>query len=410
MRGLKPVAIGTFALTIASAVCLAAESKLVLTLPGVKWSLRIDLPDFVLEPRKTFRDSTQVWAGAQNRQSGLGLKIFISKVGEVHDAVSCRKYYLPRLADQRSPVAVSERKGMALVEQMLAAAGGGSKDKKSLHAYLFRDGYCVDLHLTKPRYRDDQQALMFAVLDAVTLGPATDEERTQMAAYVISSGPGEEITIEAARTLRDKRFAAADALLARPCPWAADRPADKEFSGSVECALRAAGDSEARALKSPQDLSRMYWRAADLARREGALQAAEQIYRKSLDLDPDQPQSWYALGQVYREQRNLNGALEALRHVLEQKPDSAEAMYWVAITLMDQGKLDEADAMLARAVQADPKDGRIWYRRGQVQAQRADYAKAIESFKTAGSAGFGAKLVEQRIDECRKAMSERSRP
>ncbi len=410
MRRINPVATGAFALMIASAVCLAAEPKLVLTLPDVKWSLRIDLPNFVLEPRKTFRNYAQIWTGAQNRESGLDLKVFIAKVGEAHDAVSCRKYYLQRLADQHAPVTVSERQGMALVEQMLAAAGGGSNDKKSLHAYLFRDGFCADLHLTKPHYQDDQQALLFAVLDAVTLSPATDEERSQMATYVISSGPGEELSAEAARALRDKRFSAADALLARPCPWAAGRPSDKEMSGSVECGLRAAGDAEARALKSPQDLARMYWRAADMARRDGALQAAEQIYRKSLDLDPNEPQSWYALGQVYREQRNLDGALEALRRAVEQKPDSAEAMYWVAITLMDQGKLDDADAMLARAVQADPKDGRIWYRRGQVEAQRADYAKAIESFKTARSAGFDAKLVEQRIDECRKAMSERSRP
>jgi len=402
-------AIAVIALTLAGAPRAADGTKLVLTPPRVKWSLRIDLPDFVLETPKAFRDFTQVWTAAQNRHTGVGLTVFIAKVGETRDAGSCRKYYLKR-ADQSAQVTTAERKGMALAERMLGTAAGGADDRKDLHAYIYRDGFCIDLHLVKPHYKDDQKRLLFSVLDAVSLDPATEADRSEMATYAISSGPGEDLTIDAARSLRDRNFAAADALLARPCPWATGKPPGEETFATADCGLRSSGAAEARADKSKEDLARMYWRAGDAARRGGGLRAAEQIYRKSLDLDPNGTQSWYALGQVYREQRNLDGALEALRHALEQKPDSAEILYWVASTLSDQGKLDEADAMFARAQQADPKDGRIRYRRGQVRMKRDDNAGAIESFEKARELGFDAGLVKARIDECRKALAERSHP
>src|SRR5260221_5340925 len=261
-------AIAAVALTLWSAPRAADGRKLTLPPPGVKWSLRIDHPDFVLETRKAYRDFTQVWTAAQNRHTGVGLTVFIAKVGETRDAGSCRKYYLKR-ADQRAQVTTAERKGMALAERMLGTAAGGAGDRKDLHAYIYRDGFCIDLHLVKPHYKDDQKKLLFSVLDAVSLDPATEADRSETATYTISSGPGEDLTIDAARSLRDRNFAAADALLARPCPWATGKPPDEETFATADCGLRSSGAAEARADKNAEDLARMYWRAGGRGRRGG---------------------------------------------------------------------------------------------------------------------------------------------
>jgi tetratricopeptide (TPR) repeat protein len=108
---------------------------------------------------------------------------------------------------------------------------------------------------------------------------------------------------------------------------------------------------------------------------------------------------------LHRAKKDLDAAADAFARALQIKPDDATTMYWLATNLMDQGKLSDAEAMLDRTQEADPKEVRIWYRRGQIQMQRAEYERAIKSFERAKSLGVDAKMVRQKIQECREALA-----
>ncbi len=367
----------------------------------------MELPGFSFETPKVFRDHRQVWVEANNDDAGVTLTAFIEKVPDARDASSCRKHYAKSLKDSHVHVSTSERGEMALAEYEIAWQGSAVTNQRHLHAYLHREGFCVDLHLSKAPFKAGEEGLFTAVLDASQIGPATDDELTRAASYSPSSGPGEELVLEAGQKLRAKDFVAADALLSPLCPWEDKKISAKDRVASPECSLRIAATGEARGIKNPKELALIYWRAADMMQKEkGYLDAAQVLFEKSLDLDPNDSATWYSLGQLHRDKQSLDAAAEAFTRALQLKPGDPDTLYWLATNQMDQGKLAEAEATLQRVLDVDPKYGRVWYRKGQIQMKRGDYKEAIESFNKAKSSGVDPKKVRERIDECTAALSK----
>src|SRR5262249_1039519 len=137
---------------------------------------------------------------------------------------------------------------------------------------------------------------------------------------------------------------------------------------SPECSLRIAETGEARGISSGKGLALMYWRAADKMQKErGYLDAAQVLFEKSLDIDPNDSDTWYSLGHLHRDKQNLDAAAEAFIHALQLKPGDPDTLYWLATNQMDQGKLAEAEGTLQRVLDVDPKYGKVWYRKGQIQ-------------------------------------------
>jgi tetratricopeptide (TPR) repeat protein len=224
----------------------------------------------------------------------------------------------------------------------------------------------------------------------------------------LSSGPGEQIVLEAVLKLRAKDYGAADALLTPFCPEVERR--SSQAHRSPDCALRIAGIGEARKLQDDKALANLYWYVGDLLAKDGRPDAALETFRKSLDIRADDPDTWYSIGQVEWDRHDLEAAGTAFARALELRPNDATTLYWLATNLMDQGKLADAEAMLDRVLLADPKEVRVWYRRGEIEMRRGEYAKAIESFEKAKDLGVDAGKVRAKIRECKEALDKQGSP
>jgi predicted negative regulator of RcsB-dependent stress response len=375
---------------------------LLLTHPDSSWSLHLDLAGFQVNGPWLYRNGRQVWAKASSEETGVILTAFVEKVPKARHASDCRDQYLKKVKGARRRMSLSARGEMALAESSSTEEPFEQGQQKHLRAYLHRDGFCMDVHLSKQPFLRDDQKLFWTVLDGLAIVPAAEAERARASAYPLSSGPGDQVLLEAAQKLRAGDFAAADGLLSVLCPDTMRR--SRESTASPNCSLRIAGIAEARKISQGKDLALQYWRAGDLLAKDGRPDAALETYRKSLDIRPDDPDTWYSIGHVLRETHDLEAAGAAFARALELRPNDATAMYWLATNLMDQGRLADAEAMLEQVLQADPKEVRVWYRRGEIQMKRGDYTRAIESFEKAQELGVVAAKIRAKVKECRRAL------
>src|SRR2546426_9055143 len=347
------------------AAAAAGDSHVTLTHPRSPWSLVVDLPGFQIGPPKIFRDQTQVWFKADHGPTGLILTAFVEETRHGRDAESCQKYYLKKVSPTETKRSNSRRGDMALSEYLVEENEGKRVDHRHVNAYLGRDGFCADLHISKSRYAPDDKALFDAVLDTVRIAPAADEERQLAARYAPSGGPSADLLIEALGHLKDRDFGAADALLSGLCPWPGGRPITKDLDKHPYCQARAFVFAEVKGITPGKDLALSYWLMGDRERKAEHWDEAQAFMEVSLDRNPGDSQTWYWLGQVLRGKQDLEAADAAFRKALELDPKDATTMYWLGTNLMDQGKLDEADAMLDRVAASDEKEVRVWFRRGQ---------------------------------------------
>ena len=72
-------------------------------------------------------------------------------------------------------------------------------------------------------------------------------------------------------------------------------------------------------------------------------------------------------------------ALADARAALDLDPNLAAAHFEVAYALDALGHKKEAMSQIRKATDLDPYEPMIWYFRGLLEAQRADYAAAIQS-------------------------------
>jgi tetratricopeptide (TPR) repeat protein len=402
-RSLVPSVVVILLLTAGFSATPARGDVPLLTHPDASWSLRLDLPGFEMKPPRVFRDRSQVWVQASSKGTGVILTVFVEKMTKLRETSECRDDSLKKMAAARKRMTLSEHNDWALAEDAPAEGPSGQAGRRTLHAYLYHDNFCVDAQISKEPFLQDDRKLFFEVLDGLSAIPASREEMARATAYMPLSGPAEQIALEAAQKLRAKDFAAAEVLLLPLCPEA--KRQSGEARSSPDCSLRNAGLAEARNINQGRDLATIYWRAGDLLAKDGRPDAALEVFRKGLDVRSDHADIWYSIGQAQRDRNDLAAAGVAFTKALELRPNDARTMFGLASNLIDQGKLVEADAMLDRVQKVDPKEIQVWFRRGEIQMLRGRYTEAIATFEKAKDLGVDEVKVRAKIKECRDALA-----
>jgi len=406
-RSLVPSVFGMLLLTAGFSTAPARGEVPLLTHPDASWSLRLDLPGFEMKPPRIVRDRSQVWVLASSKGTGVNLAVFVEKMTKLRQTSECRDDSLKKMAAARKKMKLSDHNDWALAEDVPAEGPPGQTGRRTLHAYLYHDNFCIDVQLSKEPFLEDDRKLFFVVLDRLSAIPASREEMARATAYVQLSGPAEQIALEAARKLRAKDFAAAEALLLPLCPET--RRLSAEGRTLPDCSLRNAGLAEARNINQGRDLATIYWRAGDLLAKDGRPDAALEVFRKGLDVQPDHADIWYSIGQAQQDRNDHAAAGAAFTKALELRPNDARTMLGLAGTLMAQGKLVEADAMLDRVEKVDPRESQVGFRRGEIQMLRGQYTQAIATFEKAKDRGVAEEKVRAKIKECKDALA-RQRP
>ena len=167
--GLLLPLIGSLSVPIAGQ-STGSEDTASLSLEGKTWSLLVDLPKFKIEERKTRPDGSGTMIRGASRKTDVVVSVFLERAPNLQSMEECKEYYWGQAS--RSPLPKSEIKhevtgSMALVHWLVKEFQGISVMQKNVNAYLYRDGVCVDIHLSKVEYKAADDALFTAVLDSV---------------------------------------------------------------------------------------------------------------------------------------------------------------------------------------------------------------------------------------------------
>lgn len=160
-----------------SPVAHAAETggeTVALTLPQLKWVLEIGAPGFVLREKEVTKSKESARFFADNDKTGVIMSAFLEKADHPGDAKECRAFYVARGESnpvKQEDISLSESGGMALREYSHKRIKGVLCNQKNFNAYLSRDGYWVDIHLSKVEFKPVEEKLFKEILENVKFRP-----------------------------------------------------------------------------------------------------------------------------------------------------------------------------------------------------------------------------------------------
>jgi len=174
-------------------------APITLALPNTSWSLQMPATGFAVQRDTSRPDGNARSILAIDKASGINLSVFLERVPAGESGKDCRAYYGERLRNspvKMEEVRTSERREMAILEytdkefarhmpeevkKML-----GTIEQRHLHAYLAKQGICIDIHLSKALQPGDEAPPFGAILDGVRLSDPASAGPTATAQHVLA--------------------------------------------------------------------------------------------------------------------------------------------------------------------------------------------------------------------------------
>ena len=284
---MKRVIILTTVLALFAVPCLSQMSKegvFTMSLPAIGWALQIDLKGFEFKGMELQPDCKGQKMFAVNEKSGVVISAFLEKADRPGDAVECRKFYWDKA--KKSPVVKSDVTlkvfaGAPVVQYVIKEHEGRKIEQGNLNAYYSKDGYWVDVHLSKVKFSEADLPLFNEVLDSVKFVEKYQPTRTDCFRYGSMFFLARDY--KNAITWYQKFYDMEQA----------ERQADIAF-------WRVAVDN----------LGMAYGLTGDIRR-------SRQIYEAAIAKDPEYPSFYYNLACGYAEESNREKALANLEKAIE---------------------------------------------------------------------------------------------
>lgn len=152
-----------------------------LRLPDREWSLVLDLPGFDLEEKDTRPDDLGVVKQMLNESTGVVVSAFIEASPESDSVRACKEQYWERMS--RSPFQMADvreeaRSDMLLVHWRIPKQRRAPLDQQNTNAYLYRDGACIDVHVSKVNLQPQDEALFDAVIRGIRYAEPEGDRKT----------------------------------------------------------------------------------------------------------------------------------------------------------------------------------------------------------------------------------------
>lgn len=152
MLRLMLVVSAVFALVVFNAnATIPQNGGVSLWMPGLPWSLEISEPGFRVVQKEVSVERSMAHLSGERLKDGVLLTVFIEKAKEAGDSEICRKYYMDRM--KNSPLKMDSINeyaagSMAIAEYFIREYAGVDLKQKHIHAYLVKEGYWLDVHLS----------------------------------------------------------------------------------------------------------------------------------------------------------------------------------------------------------------------------------------------------------------------
>jgi hypothetical protein len=147
-----------------------AHQEIKVALPDKPWALVLDLPGFKVEMQQVRPDRSGAMMQASNDRTRLIASAFVEREKKIDTVEECKKFYWGK--GSKSPLRKTDvrevAKGeMIAVHYMIPEFQGIPAQQMNVNAYLYHDGTCIDVHLSKVKYDPEDEALFDAVLSSV---------------------------------------------------------------------------------------------------------------------------------------------------------------------------------------------------------------------------------------------------
>lgn len=148
------------------------EGQSYFQIPSQEWALEIDLREFEIEKEYLSPDESAFQLTAFNKESNLALSIFIEKTNLKGDKKTCRDFYWSKT--KKSPLAkenlkIYETKKLAIVEHDTKEYKGQIVDFHSLNAYLVKNDYWVDIHISKMGHTKEDEKIFGKICQSIRI-------------------------------------------------------------------------------------------------------------------------------------------------------------------------------------------------------------------------------------------------
>lgn len=290
MKIKKSLALVLLVLSFASVAHARQAEKNVrrLSVPGLKWSLEIDLPGFVVEEEQMRGDGKAVRILASLKEKGYVVSVFLEPIPHGENVTQLRDWGAE--IKNTSPFKLSDFKTseygkIPTLEYIIKEAQGMHVNQKHLNAYFVNEDYWVDVHFSKMLYKPGDEKLFYSVIDTVKF---TANETGSLDSFGY--------------------FRDGSAAFVR-----------RDYKNAIE-PYRKALELE----KQSQQLSHDLWRVLidNLGMAygiSGDLKSAKETFEYGLSKEPDYPMFHYLMACTYAEQNDLDNAILYLKQAFARK-------------------------------------------------------------------------------------------
>jgi hypothetical protein len=150
-------------------------------LPAQDWGVVLDIPGYIVLVEQT-RPQQGRMMRAVNEKTGMNLSLFLEREQQSVNSQACRdRYWTKTLQSPLAKTAIRswDTDTMALGEYMVEWMTGQWVMWKNVNAYMGVGNVCVDLHLSKVQYTDQDESLFSSVLRGVRIKSTTKDRGTQ---------------------------------------------------------------------------------------------------------------------------------------------------------------------------------------------------------------------------------------
>jgi hypothetical protein len=140
-------------------------------MPKEDWSLEINLDGFEIKKEGFSPDETMFQLSAINEKKQINLSIFIEKTESKGDKEECREFYWNKA--KNSPLAKENLKkyetdNLASIEHDTKEYNGQIVNFHSLNAYLAKNGYWIDVHISKAGFTKKDKKTFIKLTESIT--------------------------------------------------------------------------------------------------------------------------------------------------------------------------------------------------------------------------------------------------
>jgi tetratricopeptide (TPR) repeat protein len=152
-----------------------AEDRIVLTLPGISWALKIEEPSFVVVAKDLDPDGNGIKLKAEDTGNQITISAFIEKAVAKGGAAACRDYHwwqTRKVPLDLEDARLFETGPLAVVEFNIPKVAATELNQKHVHAYLARDGYWMGVEITRNFHKPEQDPILHSILEHIAIDTA----------------------------------------------------------------------------------------------------------------------------------------------------------------------------------------------------------------------------------------------